>query len=71
METYLDVSPEPEGSLSTPDMVPMEVECEVESVSTPDIWAELNDSPSMRKCHYKRCRKIIFGTHIVLLQDIN
>ena len=43
METYLEVSPESEGSLSIPDMVPMEAKCEVESVSTPDIWADLND----------------------------
>ena len=57
METYLDVSPEPEGSLSTPDMVPMEVECEVESVSTPDIQAELNDSSIDEKVLLQKMRE--------------
>lgn len=71
METYLDVSPEPEGSIFTTDMVPMEVECDVESVSTPDIWDVLNDSSIDEKVSLQKMQEIIFGTHIILLQDIN
>ena len=43
MYAYLDVSPGPEGSVSTPDIWPIEVEWDVDRVRTPDICAELID----------------------------